>query len=99
METIYKGAKWEMTIDSDTQLDTTACRLYNPSTRSYIQFTTTLNGSTDSVYHYTLTLAATDTDSAAAGVYHLECFAPSDGEMVYHQDNFARVITTSKSTN
>ncbi len=99
METIYKGATWSMTIDSDTQLDTAACRLYNPSTRTYVAFTATLNGTAEGVYHYTLSLSATDTNAAAVGVYHLECFAPNDGKMVYHQDNFARVVTTSKSTN
>ncbi len=98
METIYKGATWTMTIDCDTQLDTDACRLYNPSTRSHIDFTTILNGTTDGVYHYTLSLSANHTASAFVGVYSLECFAPNNGKMVYHKDNFARVVNTSKST-
>lgn len=96
MVTIYRGAKWQITIDSDTALNTDMCRLYNPATHTYVTFSTTLNSTTNGVKHYTCILTADDTKGMSVGTYHLECFSMTD-EMAYHQDSYARVVNSSNS--
>lgn len=98
METIYKGALYEWDVDSDTAIDTATACLFNPATREKVLFAVTNNGATDGVISYLFTLTAAATAAASAGVYNLEIY-DTNGAMVKHQDNFARIVPTSKSTN
>lgn len=98
METIYKGALYEWDVDSDTAIDTATACLFNPATREKVLFSVKNNGTTDGIISYLFTLTADATKAASAGVYHLEIY-DTNGAMVKHQDNFARIVTTSKSTN
>ena len=98
METIYKGALYEWDVDSGTVIDTATACLFNPATQEKVLFDVTDNGTTDGVISYLFTLSATATTAASAGVYHLEIY-DTNGAMVKHENNFARIVTTSKSTN
>ncbi len=98
METIYKGTLYEWDVDSDTAIDTATACLFNPAMREKVRFSVKDRGTTDGIISYLFTLSTTTTAAASAGVYHLEIY-DTNGAMVKHFNNFARIVTTSKSTN
>lgn len=99
METIYKGAKYSITVNSSVELRYRMVRLYAPATKTTLEFDIEDTGSTtkDGRKTYLCTLKKGATEGAPVGLYNLEIYDGDLGEMLHFQEHYARLVTTSKS--
>ena len=99
METIYKGLPYTLTFSfSDETLigHNFVARLYNKATKTVIQSDEWTVSDEDT--HIRTTIWGTNlTVAMPVGVYSIDVIDEDMGDMLYHNDNHARCIETSKS--
>lgn len=98
METIYKGLPYMLTVSfSDETLigHNFVARLYNKATKTVVQSEEWTISDEDA--HIRKTIWGTDiTATMPVGVYAIDVIDEDMGDMLYHNDNHARCIETSK---